>query len=417
MISVVTEPRDSYSPERRTALLLTGTGADGAYHAGVLRALQEAGIKIDIVGGRGIGAVGAVLAAVDGGAQLWERGGFWRSAAVADLYRWRWPFRALRLLGIAPDRGAGGSRRWCLLLGVVRLSDRAAPRHGRPRGGRAARRGVRRGAVGRAFSPAALPTWLPRLALLLCTAALDRARRRRVAGVVAIAAVSAIDRQPAVDAARLAARCGAAIDARHRNGVAAAEGRRGDQDAGAEDLSRRYAELLAENLGQPGFRELLLVVHDLDAHRDLVFGLVRDPYRRTLFPPPGGVVVAPRRSARSVERHAGVHRRRAGRRAERARRQRAAAGAVRARRLLARRNASPDRSAGEHWPAARRSRGRGRRAGDHRRRHRRSRRARTSCGRRGSTAWDASASRSPRRKPRRCPTRSAICIIDSRAST
>ena len=64
-----------------------------------------------------------------------------------------------------------------------------------------------------------------------------------------------------------------------------------------EDLSRRYAELLTENLGQPRFRELLLVIHDLDAHRDLVFGLVRDPYRRALFPPPGGV------SSRRAEAH------------------------------------------------------------------------------------------------------------------
>jgi len=55
------------------------------------------------------------------------------------------------------------------------------------------------------------------------------------------------------------------------------------------DLSRRYAEFLSDNLGQPGFKELLIVVHDLDARRDLVFGLVRDPYRRALFPPPGSV--------------------------------------------------------------------------------------------------------------------------------
>ena len=75
----MTESRDSYSPERRTALLFTGTGADGAYHAGAMRALHEAGVKIDIVGGRGIGAVSAVLAAVDGSTQLWEDGGFWRS--------------------------------------------------------------------------------------------------------------------------------------------------------------------------------------------------------------------------------------------------------------------------------------------------------------------------------------------------
>jgi hypothetical protein len=40
------------------------------------------------------------------------------------------------------------------------------------------------------------------------------------------------------------------------------------------DLSRRYAELLADNLGQPGFRELLIVAHDLDARHDVVFALL-----------------------------------------------------------------------------------------------------------------------------------------------
>ena len=42
------------------------------------------------------------------------------------------------------------------------------------------------------------------------------------------------------------------------------------------DLARRYAELLADNLGQPGFRELLIVTHDVDAGRDLVFALVSE---------------------------------------------------------------------------------------------------------------------------------------------
>ena len=45
-----------YSPERRTALVLCGTGAHGAYQAGVLRALQEAGVKIDVMAGQGVGA-------------------------------------------------------------------------------------------------------------------------------------------------------------------------------------------------------------------------------------------------------------------------------------------------------------------------------------------------------------------------
>src|SRR5213083_2796428 len=77
--SALAEP---YSPQRRTALVLTGTGTAGAYHAGVLRALHEAGVKLDIVAGRGIGAV-------DGAQRLWDDKGFWRSPAVASLYAWR----------------------------------------------------------------------------------------------------------------------------------------------------------------------------------------------------------------------------------------------------------------------------------------------------------------------------------------
>jgi hypothetical protein len=54
------------------------------------------------------------------------------------------------------------------------------------------------------------------------------------------------------------------------------------------DLSVRYAELLADNLGQPGFRELLLIVHDIEARRDLVFALVAERLRRDFFGRRGG---------------------------------------------------------------------------------------------------------------------------------
>src|SRR5207244_108654 len=50
----------------------------------------------------------------------------------------------------------------------------------------------------------------------------------------------------------------------------------------ATELARRYTELLAENLGQPGFRELLITVHDVDARRDLVFALLGEGRRRDL---------------------------------------------------------------------------------------------------------------------------------------
>src|SRR5207247_7594559 len=80
---------EPYSPQLRTALVLTGTGTAGAYHAGVLRALHEAGVKLDVVAGRGIGVVGALFAAIDGAQRLWEDKGFWRTPAVQWLYFWR----------------------------------------------------------------------------------------------------------------------------------------------------------------------------------------------------------------------------------------------------------------------------------------------------------------------------------------
>src|SRR5437763_16754627 len=79
---------EPYSPQLRTALVLTGTGTAGAYHAGVLRALHEAGVKLDVVAGRGIGVVGALFAAIDGAQCLWDDKGFWLADDVRSLYQW-----------------------------------------------------------------------------------------------------------------------------------------------------------------------------------------------------------------------------------------------------------------------------------------------------------------------------------------
>jgi hypothetical protein len=54
------------------------------------------------------------------------------------------------------------------------------------------------------------------------------------------------------------------------------------------ELARKYVELLGENQGQPGFRELLLVTHDMDARRDLVFAHLRPQQRSRFFSPRPG---------------------------------------------------------------------------------------------------------------------------------
>lgn len=286
------DSRDSYSPERRTALVLTGIGADGAYHAGVLRALDEAGVKVDLVAGRGVGAIGAVLASIDGAARLWDARGLWRVPAVARLYEWRWPVRVVLTLLVLFALATAAPVAFLavallvypfgLLLGMAGLESGATVVDWYAR------------LLGRAFMPDAIPTWLPRTiavfalgaaAVLVVGSALawwQAPLKRRLVGNRAWALVGA-----PLDASRAVAHFTRGIWDLLRGGATLAAPR-------PADLSCRFCDLLAENLGQPGFRELLLIAHDLDARRDLVFGLVREPFRRTLFPPP--TAPAPRRA-------------------------------------------------------------------------------------------------------------------------
>jgi hypothetical protein len=273
--------RHAYSPHQRTALVLTGTGSAGAYHAGVLRALDEAGVKLDVVAGRGIGVVSAVFAAVDGGARLWGGQGLWRRAEIADLYPWR---GALRIVGWLMVAGA-------LILTVPVIIAAAGLLIYQlalliePAGAGAARRlsGGYVEWVAHAFRPGGLPTWLPRLAFVILAV---------IMGVIVVAARRTILQLPArrrqrdgvwwavLGAPLSHTRAPALIRTALWQLISGGASLR--QPAGF-DLARRYAELLTENLGQPGFRELLMVVHDLDARRDLTFALLGAAHRREFF--------------------------------------------------------------------------------------------------------------------------------------
>jgi hypothetical protein len=228
-----------YSPERRTALVFCGTGAHGAYHAGVLRALQEAGVKVDVVAGHGIGAASAALAAIDGGSRLWDENGWWRGGATRALYNWRWPLRALPFV-------AGALVVSCLAVAVW---------------------------------PQPMPwlvRWLPLLALAASPGLIGiaiwmdgrRTARRRASGAwfwrVAGAPLDA----------------GAAKDLLVSTVWQLVRG--GDQNdrPAPAAAGRRYVEVLAENMGQPGFRELVVIASDLDSRRDVVAALLKEPHRR-----------------------------------------------------------------------------------------------------------------------------------------
>jgi patatin-like phospholipase len=266
---------DAYSPRLRTALVLTGTGTAGAYHAGALRALHEAGVKIDLVAGRGIGAVGALFVAIDGAPRLWEEKGFWRSPAVRALYRWRtvprvlgWALAlaaaivalpiAVMVVGLVVFPidfllkivGAGGASGF--VSSYIRVTEAA-------------------------FASGGLPTWLPRLVFLVLLAA------------AAVALIDGWTHDPRTPrgpfwwrALRLPLTSAAAADHTWRVLWDMLRGAAQLKQPPAAELGRRYVEVVAENAGQPGFRELLIAVHDVDARRDLLFALVGEPRRRDL---------------------------------------------------------------------------------------------------------------------------------------
>ena len=280
-------PAQTYSTRRRTALILTGTGTAGAYHAGVLRALHEAGIKIDLVAGRGIGVASALFAAIDGGSRLWENTGLWKGAAARRLYGWR---PALRLAAYA---GVAAFVLLCLPVALlaaavlVGLAGTVATLIGLGNWG-SRLTGAYTSWIDTLFAPDAIPTVIPRLvvfALLIGLAivagsALSGYLRHRVRRRSRPGAFWRI-LGPPLTADPLTARCVAELWSLIRGAAPLATPSR-------TELARKYVELLQENLGQPGFREVLLTVHDVDARRDIVFALLAQPQRGRFFSRPSG---------------------------------------------------------------------------------------------------------------------------------
>lgn len=279
----------SYSPQRRTALVLTGTGADGAYHAGVLRALQEVGVKIDIIGARGVGVIGALFAAVDGAQRLWEQKGFWRAGATHVLYRWgripqlmAWALALSLTIVIVPLVAAA----FGLIVFPIDFLLKMVGLGGAPGLLDAYLR-----AMQAAFAPEALPTWLPRLVLLVLGFAGGVALAhgwaagwRHTRGAFWWRAVPG-----PLSSTEMVERCWRAMWDLIRGATPL-------KAPSPAELVRRYTEMLAENIGQPGFRELLLVVHDVDAHRDLIFALVAESRRRQLIRRPTSEAADARRA-------------------------------------------------------------------------------------------------------------------------
>ncbi len=276
-----------YSPRRRTALVLAGTGAHGAYHAGVLKALHEAGVKIDVMAGRGVGAATAALAAIDGAAGLWAPTGPWLREKDRPAYQWRLPLRIAGWLTVV----LAGVVTFPVLLLLAALVVY-------PAGFLLEMLGSGLGAeiVGgfsawltEAFAGPHLPTYVPRAAMLVggavvitllggtISARLSAPARREVRrgwwwALVAVPLEAAAIRHIFIDTLWGLIRGAAA-----------------NEKPEARAIGRRYSEVLTESLGQPGVSELMIVVSDVDARQDVVAACLKEPHRAPFFAARTGV--------------------------------------------------------------------------------------------------------------------------------
>jgi hypothetical protein len=266
--------------------VFTGAGTCGAYQAGVTRAFQEAGVKVDLVAGHGMGTIVAMFAATDGGARLWEADGLWRHRHVARFYGWR---PRVRWIALATAAALSVVLIPFAVLGLGLLSYPVAFLLGVA--------GVDYGqsivttysrAITTVFAPAFLPTVLPRALVLSLTALI---------GVMALVLLVLLvnGRQERTNRMPLWWRilgwpldAGRVVDHFERGLWRLIGGAAHTRLPSDPEFCRGYAELLSENIGQPGFRELVVAAHDLDTRRDLVFAMLSDRHRRDFFQRRGG---------------------------------------------------------------------------------------------------------------------------------
>jgi len=232
--------------------------------------------------GRGIGVAGALFAAIDAGPKTWEEGGLWRRRPAVRLYRWRRSLQAAVVLLVAAAAIllvpllvlATGlvAYPWSLLVQMVDVDagHRLATGYS--------------GLIARAFSPGMLPTYIPRLVtfvlglavLVLVAAALRPIPREKRRG----------HRERGPWWTRLVGSPWCAAPGLQHFRQALWQLFRGPVNAkepSSSELGKRYVELLAENLGQPGFRELIVTTLDLESRTDLIFAMIAEQRRERFF--------------------------------------------------------------------------------------------------------------------------------------
>lgn len=243
----------------RTAVVFAGSGASGAYHAGVLKALDEAGVRIDFMVGSGVGVLAAAFGAGASGAALYGEKGLWSWITTRRVFELRSTLRFLRSLGLVGLSAFLVPALIALLLGLF-LPVFLAVDFARPGFMASLTQTLASFGPGlRLFFIFALaaPTFLAFIFVLLGGARLMKVSRRRIGEHLESGFdLSGIESEIARRLWEVAR--GPAVN---------------EKAPATAEVGRHYAALVAENAGQPGFRGLVLRAANLDACRPLVLRL------------------------------------------------------------------------------------------------------------------------------------------------
>ncbi|MEU7983648.1 patatin-like phospholipase family protein [Streptosporangium canum] len=112
-----------------TAFVLGGGGVLGAHEVGMLRALDEAGVKPDVIIGTSVGALNGVMLAASPGDAVAGLTGLWQSDVVRTAFAGSWMTRISTLARTGTHLHSSGPLRHLLaeMLPVSRIEDLAVP--------------------------------------------------------------------------------------------------------------------------------------------------------------------------------------------------------------------------------------------------------------------------------------------------
>jgi hypothetical protein len=257
-----------FSGRRRTAVVLTGEGVGIAYLSGVMKALDAAGVRVDVVVGRGAGALVAAFSALSAEERIHGEGGVLDALASRRLCRVSIPLR-LAALCLSISFAAFLAPVLLGLASVVVLPLQAGLRLVSPEGAGGASRWLS------ALIEAAEPWYfasvaLPVIAFFLYASLgiIASAWRRGLSGMLPRDTTRFLDLSRVYEL----------LERRLWQLVRGAS--TGEAPPDRKTLSEAYVSLLTSGFGQRGFRELVFYALDTDSGDEVPFVVLKDRFHR-----------------------------------------------------------------------------------------------------------------------------------------